>query len=42
MSTACSSNIGNETMMKQFKKLGRGGMLNPLKLEQMFGGNLPF
>jgi signal recognition particle subunit SRP54 len=31
-----------ETMMKQFKKLGRGGMLNPLKLKQMFGGNLPF
>jgi signal recognition particle subunit SRP54 len=31
-----------ETMMKQFKKLGRGGMMNPLKLKQMFGGNLPF
>lgn len=31
-----------ETMMKQFKKMGKGGMLNPLKLKQMFGGNLPF
>lgn len=31
-----------ETMMKQMKKLGKGGMLNPLKLKQMFGGNLPF
>ncbi len=31
-----------ETMMKQMKKLGKGGMLNSLKLKQMFGGNLPF
>lgn len=31
-----------ETMMKQFKKLGKGGMMNPLKLKQMFGGKLPF
>lgn len=31
-----------ETMMKQMKKLGKGGMMNPLKLKQMFGGKLPF
>lgn len=31
-----------ETMMKQVKKMGKGGMMNPLKLKQMFGGNLPF
>ncbi len=31
-----------ETMMKQMKKLGKGGMMNPLKLKKMFGGNLPF
>lgn len=31
-----------ETMMKQMKKLGKGGMLNPMKLKKMFGGNLPF
>ena len=31
-----------ETMMKQMKKMGKGGMINPLKLKQMFGGNLPF
>lgn len=31
-----------ETMMKQMKKLGTKGMMNPLKLKQMLGGKLPF
>lgn len=31
-----------ETMMKQMKKLGTKGMMNPMKLKQMLGGKLPF